>query len=344
MKPLPVSLIAVALLGAFAPYAPREGGPPSIVSITKDPAPRGRLFTLSEPLSGLSDPAVAVVVWAVEQSQVFQPPRLPHRSFEQTIRLMHAVPVSYRTADGIQLRGALLRAKGAGAPFVLLFYGNAELAQFEDNRLTWLQRLGFNGVCFDYRGYGYSSGTPDAVRIRNDSVALYDYVVRVLDPAHAPVFVYGVSLGTQFAIHVAAQRPVRGLLLQSPPASAQEELDAYVHQVLGVASGLLRLIPSQDVEEIFQGKREIAMTRAPLIIVHGARDTLVPIAEGREVFAAARTRDKRFIEIPDAGHGDIRFAQPPAGPAVAKFLRSHSLRRAAMNQDSVSAIKDMEVE
>lgn len=236
---------------------------------------------------------------------------------------MRGNPLSYRTADGVELRGVMLEAKRADAPFVVVFYGNAELAQYEDDRLAWLQRLGYNAVCFDYRGYGYSTGSPDARRIRDDSVAIYDYVVRGLERSHAPVFVYGISLGTQFAIHVAAQRPVRGLLLQSPPAAAQEELDAYARQTLGIASGLVHLVPDANVRMIFQGKTEITAVRAPLIVVHGERDMLVPITEGREVFTAAPSRDKRFVQIPEAGHGDIQFSQPPAGPAVAAFLRSH---------------------
>ncbi len=267
---------------------------------------------------------LAALLWrTVGQEQVFQPPRLPNRTFLQTVRMMRGRPLEYRTTGGAVLRGVALQSTRSNAPYVLLFYGNSELAQYENDRLTWLQRLGFNAVCFDYRGYGYSTGTPDARHIREDAVALYDYVVRRMERSHAPAFVYGVSLGTQFAIHVAALRPVRGLVLQSPPASAQEELNAYGRQALGIASGLVQLVPSGDVRLIFQGRAEIASVHAPLIVVHGDRDNLVPIAEGREVFDAAAAADKRFVQIPGAGHGDIRFSQPPAGPAVAEFLRSH---------------------
>ena len=267
--------------------------------------------------------AASLFTRTVRQSDVFAPPREPHGTFAQTARQMNAVTLTYRTRDGAVLRGFLLPAVRPKAPYVLLFYGNAELVQYEDDRLAWLRRLGYNAVCFDYRGYGYSSGSPDGQRIRKDSVALYDRLVRDIEPSHAPAFVYGVSLGTQFAIHVASQRRVRGIVLQSPAASAQEEVTWFGRQALGITGLLMHLVPSPQVAEIFQGRSEIAAARAPLIVVHGARDTLIPIAQGREVFAAAATSDKRFVEIPDAGHGDIRFDRPPAGPAVAAFLSAH---------------------
>ena len=256
----------------------------------------------------------------VEQSDVFHPTHTAGRTFEQTARLMQARPLQIRAGDGVMLRGFLVGGSNRRAPYAILFYGNAELAQFEDDRLVWLRRLGLNAVCFDYRGYGYSGGTPDGAKIRDDSLRIYDYVTGELEASHAPAFVYGVSLGTQFAIHVAAQRPVRGLVLQSPAASATEELDWYGRRLPLYIRAFVRLVPSPQVETIFQGAREIRGVIAPLLVVHGAKDELIPPAQGREVYAAAASRDKRFVEIPDAGHGDIRFDRPPAGPAVAQFL------------------------
>jgi uncharacterized protein len=259
----------------------------------------------------------------VQQADVLQPPPVPPMTFAQTAIAMHAQPVTYKSSDGVPLRGFWIRAANAGAPFVLFFYGNGDLAPYENDRLAWLQELGYNAVCFDYRGYGYSGGKPDARAMRNDSVALYDFVVRDLENAHAPAFVYGWSLGTQMAIHVAAQRRVRGLVLQAPVASAQEEVDWIGARQLRGMNRVVRLIPSADVRTLLEGAREITPVRAPLMVIHGTNDTLIPIAQGHEVFAAAASADKRFVQVPGAGHDDLRFADAPAGPALAQFLRTH---------------------
>ncbi|HEV3154977.1 MAG TPA: alpha/beta fold hydrolase [Candidatus Baltobacteraceae bacterium] len=265
----------------------------------------------------------ALLTRTVSQSDVFRPPAPPPVLFAQMARRLRAKTVTFESG-GVTLRGFWFPATRADAKFVLVFYGNAELAPYESDRLTWLRTIGYNAVCFDYRGYGYSGGVPDAETIRRDSVALYDYVTGGLERSHEPAFVYGISLGTQFAIHVAAQRRVRGLLLQSPAASADEEMKWYAQRFLGIASPFITLVPSAQVRSLFQGAKEIADSKAPLIVVHGAQDELIPIAQGREVFSAAPLHDKRFIEIPDAGHGNIRFDRPPAGPPVRSFLAAHS--------------------
>lgn len=259
----------------------------------------------------------------VGQDQVLRAQHINSYTYEQVVRLTHARPLTYVARGGATLRGLLFPAANPRAPYVLFFYGNADLAAYESDRLTWLRRLGYNAMCFDYRGYGFSDGVPDAARIRQDSVDLYDDLVRNIELSHAPAFVYGWSLGTQMAIHVAAQRKVRALVLQAPAASAQEEIDWLGAHQLGVTGRIVKLVPSGDVRTLFQGSREIASVHAPLIVIHGADDATVPAAQGREVFAAAAATDKRFVEVPRAGHSDLKFDRPPAGPALAEFLRTH---------------------
>ena len=79
-----------------------------------------------------------------------------------------------------------------------------------------------NAICFDYPGYGFSGGHVDGEAIRSAALQEFDYVRANIAPQNAPLISYGWSIGSGMAIHLAAQRHVDGLILQAPPASAEE--------------------------------------------------------------------------------------------------------------------------
>ncbi len=260
------------------------------------------------------------VVRIVHQSLVFQPQQFQTPP-DRYARLVGANVVRFKAGDGTVLSGLFFPARSNQSPLIIFLYGNADTCANETQRLQWLSRsLGYSSVCFDYRGYGFSEGTPDAARIRTDVLSLYDFVVSRLDAKHRAPYVYGWSLGTQFAVHIAANRPVCGLILQAPAASATEEVAYQGTQMLGKWASIVRPVPDDNVAQLFQGRAEIASVRAPLLVIHGTADKVVPLEQGREVFQAAASRRKRFVAVPGAHHNDLEYFASPAGPAIAQFL------------------------
>jgi fermentation-respiration switch protein FrsA (DUF1100 family) len=53
----------------------------------------------------------------------------------------------------------------------------------------------------------------------------------------------------------------------------------------------------------FRSDARIAKVTAPVMILHGARDTVVPIRYGERLYELTRA-PKRFVRLPDAGHND----------------------------------------
>lgn len=76
------------------------------------------------------------------------------------------------------------------------------------------------------------------------------------------------------------------------------------------------------MQQIYQGAAEIQKVTCPLLVVHGEKDDVVPIEQGREIFAAAATpvSNKRFLLVPAVRHNNLPFTKPPASDAVAAFL------------------------
>jgi len=250
----------------------------------------------------------------VGDAQLLFPPERPplaawHRAGVETL--------SVRAADGTELRGWILRGK-RGAPWVLVDYGNASTMQNMWPLATWFARgLGYTTVMWDYRGYEFSGGHIDALASRDDALRVYDAVRARAD--RAP-FVYGLSYGTTLAVHMAASRPVRALVLHAPPSDAVTAAFAVRDQFFPWPVNRLRPVPTRSLRIALDEAHEIARVRTPLIVLHGDADTLIPISQGRAVERAAGSRDKRFVVVPGARHNDVFYANTPAGNAIAAFL------------------------
>ncbi len=100
-------------------------------------------------------------------------------------------------ADKVILRGWVYPSRSSGVPTVLVFGGNGYSIDSIDQPLRVLGAQGATVVEYDYRGFGFSTGTPDVVGIRADALRLYDKTVH--DNKGEPVVVFGYSLGTLFA-------------------------------------------------------------------------------------------------------------------------------------------------
>ena len=262
--------------------------------------------------------------YTLHAKDVFQPPKppAPEKWSEQ---LPRRESLEFQTKEGTKLRGWLYRADKSDAPFVLFFYGSNEDLAHEANRLAWLsETVHVNAICFDYPGYGFSSGSVDIAAIQSAAVQEFDYVRQKLGPSTTtPILSYGWSIGTNLAIHVAAERHVAGLILQAPPATAEEMMRwSSKHDLPWYARGAVKMKADPDVQQVYENAATIHTVSSPLLVIQGQLDDVVPIEQGREVLAASPATQKQFVEIPNAHHNDLRFTQPPASDAVEQFVRS----------------------
>ena len=116
-------------------------------------------------------------------------------------------PFSLKARDGESLK-LLHRAPAPGRPVVLVFHGNASYP--EDYGFLYLDWLveGYGIVAPAARGYPRSSGAPKGEDMLAHALEILDWIAKA-HPAN-PVVVFGQSLGTGQAVHVAARREVGG--------------------------------------------------------------------------------------------------------------------------------------
>ena len=228
-----------------------------------------------------------------------------------------------RKAVSLQVAGATLhgfRYTGASAntPEVLFFNGNGMTVTHTDRFYRALAALGPSVTVYDYRGYGFSKGAPSLINFREDGLRAYDDLAK--SAAGGRVIVYGASMGTAVAAYVASQRPLAGLVLGMPIASAEEELPVY-GQLIGFSpTQLAATIPSAEASDIFGETALVKRSKAPLLVLGGANDDVVPVRQAHEVFAASLAANKKIIVVPGAGHNEV-ILSPLAMSGVGSFLQ-----------------------
>ncbi len=211
-------------------------------------------------------------------------------------------------SDEATLRGWVYAAGRPEAATTLLFAGNGYSIDSVDGSLRALAAAGATVVEYDYRGFVFSSGTPDIAAFRADALRLYDKAVQT--DGGKPVVVFGYSLGTLFASYVASQRAVRGVVLVAPIASVDEQFRFTSNAK-----------PGDDMVTAFNVDAMIAQSQAPLLVVHGTADETIAFAEGKEVFGSSPATKKTFVPVQGAGH-EAMISNPATIAAFKTFLGS----------------------
>ena len=185
-------------------------------------------------------------------------------------------------------------------PVILYFHGNAGNLAMRAGRFEHFRAQGYGLIAPAYRGSSGSTGRPSETTITADMLDLYanlDALIPGLTPAR--VIFYGESLGTGVAVKLAAIAPQgqpAGVILEAPYAS----LPAVVRDSIPQLSSLIPQMTS-----IWDSAAHAKKLRAPLLVIHGKKDPLIPIAQGRVVFDAAGSRQKRFLAVRGAGHHNV---------------------------------------
>jgi fermentation-respiration switch protein FrsA (DUF1100 family) len=220
--------------------------------------------------------------------------------------------LAFRTDDGETLHGWWVPAPhGRALGHVLFFHGNAGNISHRVVDAQLLAAEGFDVLLFDYRGYGRSTGRPDEDGTYRDARAAHGALRSRPTVEPSRIFYLGESLGGGVALALALEAPPAGIVLRSAFTGIK-------------AMGRLHypLVPGFVVPDAYPSLRRISALRCPLLVLHGERDDLVPIAEGQALFAAA-PEPKSLVVLPGAGHNDLlAVAGPRQARAVAEWARA----------------------
>jgi fermentation-respiration switch protein FrsA (DUF1100 family) len=229
------------------------------------------------------------MMYVLQRSMMYFPDR--SRTPPAAAGLSAAEEVVLETADGEKVV-AWHVAPGSGKPVVLYFHGNGGALLHRSNRFRTFTADGTGLVALSYRGYGGSTGSPTEQGLLADAAAVYGFAAARYDAQR--IVLWGESLGTGVAVALAARNPVARVVLEAPFTSAVD-IGAAVYWFLPV-----RLL----MKDQFRSDQHIAQVKVPILILHGARDRVVPIAYGERLFALAN-EPKRMVRYANGDHSDL---------------------------------------
>ena len=208
--------------------------------------------------------------------------------------------VAFTTADGLQLVAWHL----PGDPLVVVFHGNAGTRADRADLALGLAERGLGVLLTDYRGYGGNPGQPTEEGLLADGRAALEWA----RGRAARVVSFGESLGSGVSVALAGEDPPAAVVLRSPFTSIADIAGAWMP--LGASL----------VADRWDSMARIGGVTAPLLVIAGTRDTIVPLSQSRALFEAA-PGPKRLLVIEGADHNDWELlAGGEVLDAVASFL------------------------
>jgi uncharacterized protein len=248
-----------------------------------------------------------------------------------------AVDGVYATRDGaaVAYRCYPHPEQAATAPVLLYWHGNAGTITDHDSDVELWRRLGVSLLALDFRGYAWGNGTTELSKVGEDGFDLgganLDRVLRdcglpTTTPAAeekgaapAALVVHGFSIGSvaalSFASHSAVSPHVRAVVLSGAIARFLDlpmvQTYAFLFDPLGWVAEPYRNL------DIVAG----LSPDAHLLVAHGDRDAIVPLAHGQRLFQAASIAAKELLVVPRAGHNDLGLARA-YWEAVERTLRT----------------------
>jgi abhydrolase domain-containing protein 17 len=251
--------------------------------------------------------SLAIYAWLLSDRQIFLPQPSSYKDSPEILKL--------RSTQG-NLISALYLPNPSATFTLLVSHGNAEDLGDDRDWLEGLRRAGFNVLAYDYQGYGTSQGRPTEKATYDDENAAYDYLTVGLKTPPDRIIVFGRSVGSGPAVHLAARRQAGGLILQSPFLSAFR---------------VVTRIPLLPFEK-FPNAKDITHVHCPVLIIHGTNDEVIALWHGRKLFDLAHP-PKRFVAVEGAGHNDLDTI---AGAQYPKVVQTFAASLPSPSGDSPS--------
>lgn len=234
-------------------------------------------------------------LWGLQRQLIYLPGGAPRVAAADVA----AQETRLRTEDGLDLAAWWFPAAGGRSEAtVLVAPGNAGSRADRVPLARALAATGRDVLVLEYRGYGGNPGRPDEEGLAADARAAHDHLARDRGVDPARIVLFGESLGAAVTVRLALERPVAAVVLRSP-FTGLADVGARAYPFLPVRLLLRDRYPSVE---------RVPRVPAPVTVVAGTADEIVPVEQSRTIADAAGTRP---IEVPGARHNDPELVHGP---------------------------------
>jgi len=230
-----------------------------------------------------------VLLYLAQRSLLYHPDRT-HIS-PAAAGLPEAEEVVLGTSDGERVI-AWHVAPRPDKPIVIYFHGNAEIVPWRAPRFRALIADGTGLLALSYRGYSRSTGSPTEEGLARDAAAAHAFAKARY--AVDRIALWGHSLGSGVAVRLASEHGIAKLVLEAPFSSAVD-----------IAAAMFPFAPVRLLmHDQFRSDERIVRVTAPVLVLHGEGDGVIPITSGERLYGLIRA-PKRLVRFPDGDHVNL---------------------------------------
>ena len=184
--------------------------------------------------------------------------------------------VQIKTSDDINLLGWFHKKDLNRFKTVVYFHGNAGKLENRIHKLNHFKDIDVNFLIISWRGFSGNSGKPTETGLYEDGKSTIDWLKNI-GLSDKDIVLYGESLGTGIATHIAQNRKFAGLVLETPFTSM---VDAAKKVYPYIPVGIL-------LKDRYENEKKIKHINIPILVMHGEADQIVPFKMGKKIYEIA---------------------------------------------------------
>jgi len=226
----------------------------------------------------------------LQEKLIFLPTTLP-QDYEYTFSFPFE-ELFLKSDDGAVINAIHFKTENPKG-VILYFHGNAGNLSRWGIITEFFVEKHYDVLVMDYRTYGKSSGTLSEQALYNDAQMCYDYLLKHYQESE--ITIYGRSIGTGMATHLASGNQPNRLILETP-----------LYSLADVAKHRFPVLPVKKLLKYnFPSYKYIQDVKCPITIFHGTEDNIIPYASGERLFNSIVQKEKLFFSIENAGHNNL---------------------------------------
>ena len=184
--------------------------------------------------------------------------------------------VKIQTADNIELLGWYHEKNLNDYKTLVYFHGNAGSLENRIHKLNHFQDMNVNFLIIAWRGFNGNKGKPSERGLYVDGKSAIDWLIKKgVDEKN--LILYGESLGTGVATHLAQNKNYAGVILETPFTS-----------MVDAAKNFYPYIPiNLLLKDKFENFKKVKNINTPILVMHGEVDQIVPFSMGKKIYEIA---------------------------------------------------------
>ena len=184
--------------------------------------------------------------------------------------------VKIRTSDNIELLGWYHEKNLKDYKTLIYFHGNAGSLENRIHKLNHFQDININFLIIAWRGFSGNNGKPTEQGLYEDGKSAINWLEKK-GVNEKNLILYGESLGTGVATHLAQNKSYAGIILETPFTS-----------MIDAAKIFYPYIPvNLLLKDKFENYKKIKNINSPILVMHGEVDQIVPFSMGKKIYELA---------------------------------------------------------